>query len=281
MPTAFEARREIVDVGRRIWERGYVAANDGNISVRLCDRVLVTPTGRSKGFLRPDEIVEVTLDGTPLSRGSAPTSELAMHLSVYATRPDVAAVVHAHPPNATAFAVAGVPLAQCVLPEVILSLGEIPLAGYATPTTEEVASSVSEHVSKFNAVLLRNHGALTLGETLSQAYFRMETVEHFARISVAAKVLGGAAPLSQEDVRKLLRVREQLGLPGETPACVSCGACDRGEVGAGTPEETLRAADTLRGTTGGPNGQIEAEDTERIVREVLARLERITGGGEK
>jgi L-fuculose-phosphate aldolase len=257
MPTSFEARREIVDIGRRIWERGYVAANDGNVSVRIGDRVLVTPTGYSKGFLRPDDIAEVTLEGKPITRGPEPTSELAMHLSVYRARPDVAAIVHAHPPNATAFAVAGVPLAQCVLPEVILSLGQIPLAGYATPSTEEVARSVSEYVSTFNAVLLRNHGALTLGENLAQAYFRMETVEHFARISVAAKVLGGAAPLSQDDVRKLLNVREQLGLSGEVPACVSCGACDGGQESSGTTEQ------------------------EQVVSEVLARLEKIMRGGEE
>jgi L-fuculose-phosphate aldolase len=251
MRSEFETRREIVEIGRRIWERGYVAANDGNISVRIGDKVLVTPTGRSKGFLRPDEIVEVTMDGATLSRGLEPTSELAMHLAVYRLRRDVGAVVHAHPPNATGFAVAGVPLAQCVLPEVILSLGEVPLAGYATPSTQEVARSVAQYVSKFNAVLLRNHGALTLGKDLAQAYFRMETVEHFAEISLAAKVLGGAAPLSQEDVRKLLKAGEQLGLETGATECVSCGACE----GAEAPED------------------------EQIIREVVSRLERTLRGG--
>jgi L-fuculose-phosphate aldolase len=277
MQSEFEARRSIVEIGRRIWERGYVAANDGNISVRMGERVLVTPTGRSKGFMRPEDIVEVTLRGQRLSRDAEPTSELAMHLAVYEERPDVQAVVHAHPPNATGFAVAGVPLAQCVLPEVILSLGEVPLAGYATPTTDEVARSVREHVARFNAVLLSNHGAITLGKDLEQAYFRMETVEHFAQISIAARVLGGASPLSQEDVRKLLNVREQLGISGTTPECVSCGACE-GEgstqtpAGAGNPERESSAPT--------PAGARSSED-EVIVREVMARLEKLMRGGSK
>lgn len=273
MQSEFEARRSIVEIGRRIWERGYIAANDGNLSVRIGEKILVTPTGRSKGFLRPEDIVEVTSKGRPLSRGGEPTSELAMHLAVYEERPDVGAVVHAHPPNATGFAVAGVPLAQCVLPEVILSLGEVPLAGYATPTTEEVARSVREHVARFNAVLLSNHGALTLGANLEQAYFRMETVEHFAQISIAARVLGGASPLSQEDVRKLLNVREQLGLPGTPPECVSCGACE------GTDSDPSASTAGQNRQPAGAAGR--SPDDELIVREVMARLEKLMRGGSK
>ena len=258
MRSEFETRREIVEIGRRLWDRGYVAANDGNISARLGGRILVTPTGLSKGFLKPDDIVVVSESGVKLSGRIDPTSELPMHLAVYRERTDIDAVVHAHPPKATGFAVAGVPLAQCVLPEVILTLGEVPLAGYATPSTEEVARSICEFIPRFNAILLSNHGALTLGRDLSQAYFRMETVEHFAEITLAARALGGPSPLSSDDVRKLLNVREKLGL-GETVAdCSDCGACE----GTTAPPE---AADGAAAATVEP-------DEEEVVRAVLARL---------
>ncbi len=258
MHSEFEIRREIVEIGRRLWDRGYVAANDGNISARLGGRILVTPTGLSKGFLSPSDIVVVSERGEKLSGRAEPTSELPMHLAVYRERTDVDAVVHAHPPKATGFAVAGVPLAQCVLPEVILTLGKVPLAGYATPSTEEVARSICEFIPRFNAILLSNHGALTLGRDLSQAYFRMETVEHFAEITLAARALGGPSPLSSDDVRKLLNVREKLGL-GETVAdCSDCGACD------GTTAAT-------GGTGDGAAATVEP-DEEEVVRAVLARL---------
>ena len=253
MLSEFQTRREIVEIGRRLWERGYVAANDGNISARVGDRIVVTPTGLSKGFLKPDDMVVVSMSGDKLSGGADPTSELPMHLAVYGARADVNAVVHAHPPKATGFAVAGVPLAQCVLPEVILSLGEVPLAGYATPSTEEVARAVAEFIPKHNAILLSNHGALTLGPDLTAAYYRMETVEHFAEITLAARALGGPSPLSSDDVRKLLSVREKLGL-SEPAECSDCGACEAGATTATAPGV-------------GP-------EEEEIVRAVLARLER-------
>ena len=261
MRSEFETRREIVEIGRRLWDRGYVAANDGNISARLGDRILVTPTGLSKGFLKADDIVVVSESGVKLAGRADPTSELPMHLAVYGDRTDVEAVVHAHPPKATGFAVAGVPLAQCVLPEVILTLGEVPLAGYATPSTEEVARSIREFIPRFNAILLSNHGVLTLGRDLSQAYFRMETVEHFAEITLAARALGGPSPLSCDDVRKLLNVREKLGL-GETVAdCSDCGACGGAAAPPGTPDDP--AAATVE------------PDEEEVVRAVLARLREV------
>jgi L-fuculose-phosphate aldolase len=256
MRSEFELRREIVEIGRRLWQRGYVAANDGNISARVGDRILVTPTGRSKGFLKPQDIVEVAGSGTRISGDLEPTSELRMHLAVYRARRDVGAVVHAHPPSATGFAVAGVPMAQCILPEVILTLGDVPLASYATPSTEEVARSIQDYVGRFNAMLLRNHGALTLGKDLEEAYFRMETVEHFAEITLAAKALGGASPLSQEDVRKLLGANSGLGLTGQQLACESCGACE-------------------------PTERSDGDGDEALIREVMSRLSRILEGGVK
>jgi len=261
----FQTKRAIVEVGRRLWQRGYVAANDGNVSARLPgDRIIVTPTGRSKGFLDVQDLVVVDLEGRHLAGRLAPTSELPMHLFVYRARSDVGAVVHAHPPKATGFAVAGRPLAECVLPEVVLTLGQIPLTEYATPSTGEVPQSIADYVGRYNAVLLRNHGVLTMGRDVEEAYFRMETVEHFAAITLAATALGGPSPLSQEDVRKLLEVREKLGLPTELPACVACGACD----GSGTAER--------------PAGQgipKTSDEEEEVVKAVIREVERALGKG--
>jgi L-fuculose-phosphate aldolase len=249
MTSEFEARRRIVEIGRRLWERGFVASNDGNLSARLPDgRILVTPTGVSKGFIDQRDLVVVDARGTRLSGALKPTTELRMHLFAYERRPDVGAVVHAHPPKATGFSAAGVPLAQCLLPEVILSLGDVPTAPYATPSTEEVARSIEQFIGGYSAMLLRRHGVLTLGADIDEAYFRMETVEHVAEISLVAKSLGGALPLSSEEVRKLLRVREKLGVRTSAP-CVSCGTCasGRGEQAARpappSPETSAPAAD--------------------------------------
>lgn len=283
MATEFEARRSIVEVGKRVWRRGYVAANDGNLSVRLTDgRVVVTPTGRSKGFLEPSDLVIVDRDGKRLSGRLEPTSELAMHLFAYHRRPDVGAVVHAHPPKATGFAAAGVPLAECVLPEVILTLGQVPLASYATPSTEEVPRSIEELIGGYSAMLLRNHGVLTLGADIEQAYFRMETVEHFAEITLTAKALGGTSPLSREEVRKLLQVREKLGIVAEPGRCLECGACaapadaapalqsghgpQAAEGSAGAPKADSASA--------APKGSGEADGDEEIVQAVLKAVER-------
>jgi len=281
--TEFEARRSIVEVGKRIWQRGYVAANDGNLSVRLTDgRVVVTPTGRSKGFLEPSDLVIVDREGNKLSGRLEPTSELAMHLFAYERRPDVGAVVHAHPPKATGFAAAGVPLAECVLPEVILTLGKVPLASYATPSTEEVPRSIEELIGGYSAMLLKNHGVLTLGDDIEQAYFRMETVEHFGAITLSARALGGTSPLSREEVRKLLQVREKLGIVADAGRCFTCGACDspadaspaqrsRPDPAAREGPAGARADDS---GSGAPKGPGKTEGDEEIVRAVLREVEK-------
>ncbi|HSA24843.1 MAG TPA: class II aldolase/adducin family protein, partial [Myxococcota bacterium] len=156
----WQARQELVEYGRRLWLRGFVAANDGNLSVRLDgERVLTTPTGVSKGFMAPDDLLVTDLGGARVEGRGRPSSELPMHLEIYRGRPDVRAVVHAHPPVATAFAVAGIPLDQCLLPEMVVSLGAIPIAPYGTPSTEEIPASIRPFVPRCDAVLLANHGA--------------------------------------------------------------------------------------------------------------------------
>lgn len=226
-----QLRADIVEIGRRMYARGYVASNDGNISVRLDEqRLLTTPKSVSKGYMTPDMMVVTDLSGKKLSAGRDPSSELLMHLAVYRHRPDAHAVVHAHPPLATGFAVAGVPLDKAVLAEVITTLGSIPIADYGTPSTPELADAVSRHIKAHDGLLLANHGAITIGHELFAAYYKMETIEHFARISLVARLLGGERVLSREEVTRLQGLRGMYGIASPAPICVDSGQAGAGEV---------------------------------------------------
>ncbi len=232
--TEHELRREMIRIGRLIWERGYVAATDGNLSVRLgSDRLLVTPTGLSKGFLTVDDPVVIRLDGQTVAsyrgRDQQPSSEIEMHLEVYRQRPDVNAVVHAHPPVAVAFSIAGVSLARCVLPEVIVTLGAIPITEYATPGTRELSQSIQQAIQDYDAVVLAHHGSLTVGQTLWEAYLRLEKVEHTAQITLVAQQLGQVHTLSAEDVEKLAERRRELLQREGRDLCESCSICVLGD----------------------------------------------------
>ena len=212
MDFELKLKQDIVEVGRRIWLRGYVAANDGNISIRIgSDEFLCTPTGVSKGFMTPETIIKVNGGGEVLSGDLKPSSELKMHLRAYRERPDVKAIVHAHPPVGTAFAVAGIPLNKKFLPEVIVTLGEIPLAEYATPSTDEVPEAIAELVKEHDAVLLANHGVLTLGDDVFNAYYKLETVEHYANVSLMVRQLGGVRELPSERIARLMEVHKKSG----------------------------------------------------------------------
>lgn len=216
-----EAKRaDIVEIGRRLHQRGYVASNDGNVSVRLdAERLLTTPRGVSKGFMSPDMLVITDCDGRKLAGERDPSSELPMHLAVYRRRPDVTAVVHAHPPVATGFAVAGIPLDRAVLAEVVTTLGSIPIADYGTPSTQELAAAVDERIAVHDGLLLANHGAITVADGLLRAYYKMETIEHFARISVVARLLGRERLLSREEVDRLQDLRGSYGIAAPAPIC--------------------------------------------------------------
>lgn len=214
------SRTEIVEVGRRLYERGFVASNDGNISVRLDEgRILTTPKNVSKGFMTPDMMVVVDPSGQKLAGERDASSELKMHLEVYRNRPDVQAVVHAHPPLATGFAVAGIALDRAVLPEVITTLGSIPIAPYSTPSTQELPDAVRKYIKVHDGLLLANHGALTVGHELFAAYYKMETVEHFAKISLVARLLGGERLLAQHEVERLQALRGMYGIASPAPIC--------------------------------------------------------------
>jgi L-fuculose-phosphate aldolase len=213
-------RADIVEVGRRLYARGYTASNDGNISVRLgSDRLLMTPKSVCKGFMTPDMMCITDLTGRKLEGDRDPSSEMQMHLEVYRQRPDVQAVVHAHPPTATGFAVAGIPLDRAVLAEVLTTLGSIPIAEYATPSTKELPEAVRKYIKAHDGMLLANHGALTVGSDLYAAYYKMETIEHFAKISLVARLLGRENLLSREEVMRLQDLRGSYGIKAPAPIC--------------------------------------------------------------
>jgi L-fuculose-phosphate aldolase len=211
--TEKEHRQDIVDVGKLVYQKGWVAANDGNLSVRLdADRVLCTCTGISKGMMTPDDVIVCDLDGNKLQGSRERTSELAMHLTIYQMRPDISAVVHAHPPVATGFAVAGRPLTLALLPEVIIGLGCVPLAEYGLPGTPALTEGMLPYIPKYDAILMRNHGLVCYGEDLYNAFFKMETAEHFARITLVAELLGGPKVLPKREVDKLIDSRTRYGI---------------------------------------------------------------------
>ena len=215
-----QLRADIVEAGRRLYARAYVASNDGNISARLDEhRLITTPKSVSKGFMTPDMMVIVDLEGKKIAGERDPSTELPMHLEVYRNRPDVNAVVHAHPPLATGFAVAGIPLTRAVLAEVITTLGSIPIAAYGTPSTAELPEAVRKYIKAHDGMLLANHGAVTCGPSVMGAYYKMETIEHFAKISLVARLLGREHLISRDEVERLQNLRGFYGIPAPAPLC--------------------------------------------------------------
>jgi len=220
-----KATEEVCQVGRLLFDKGFVAANDGNLSVRLSeDVILTTPTGVSKGFLEPDMLVKVNLQGEVLEGKTEPSSELKMHLRVYSERQDVQAVVHAHPPIATTYAIAGIPLDQAMMPEAVITLGTVPVVEYGTPSTEEIPNAIAHYIHSYRALLLENHGALTWGKDIFSAYYLMETLEFAAQVNFNLKLLGRERELSKGRVQELLTIKEKMGIKGESPAGISCGS---------------------------------------------------------
>lgn len=252
MLSEYEVKKEICEIGKRIYMNGFVAANDGNISVRINDReVLCTPTGVSKGYMTPDMICKVDMDGKVLTANGKlrPSSEVKMHLRVYKERPDVKSVVHAHPPYGTSYAIAGVPLDKPIMPEAVIALGNVPIAAYGTPSTDEIPDEVSKYLYSYDAVLLENHGALTYSDTLLNAYFKMESLEFYAKLMHLSSQIGEPQVLNDAQIEKLITIRKNMNLVGKHPALSSKGI-----------EASVESKDT-------------SEDTiERIVREVTSKI---------
>ncbi len=250
-----EIRSGIVEVGRRLYARGLISANEGNISCREAGALYITPAGVSKGFLDPDGIVKTDLAGAPTDRSQRASTEILMHIAVYERRPDVKAVVHAHPPTATGFAVAGVPLDRPVIAEAVVTLGPVPVIPYGQPSTRDLARNVGEAVCDAHGILLANHGAMTVGDSLWRAWERMETLEQLARVTLVTRILGRDNLLPSADVQRLLDVRAESGYP--PPACVDCPSC-----GGSVP---LAAADKL---------VLSRDDLVRLVAEAVEEFRR-------
>ncbi len=227
-------KEDICEVGRRLYQRGLIAAMEGNVSIRSSENeFLATPSGVCKGHISPDMIVTCDSSGRQLEGELRISTEIKMHMAVYKARPDVQAVAHAHPPISTGFAVAGVPLNRAVLAEVVVVLGCVPLAEYGTPSTKELADSVERLVQMSDGLLLANHGALTVGKDVFEAFHKMEIIEHFAKVSLVSRLLGGERLLPREEVSRLLDLRkkvfglegppggEQCPIPAETAARVA------------------------------------------------------------
>ena len=238
MVSEYEIKKQICEIGQRIYNKGLVAANDGNISVKISENeFLCTPTGVSKGFMTPEFICKVDKNGNVIqaNKGFKPSSEIKMHMRVYKERPDVQSVVHAHPLYATSFAIAGIPLTEPIMPEAVIALGCVPIAEYGTPSTEEIPDAVSKYLQYYDAVLLENHGALSYSDSLINAYYKMESLEFYAQLLYQSKMLGGPKHLSEAQVQRLYEIRRQFGLKGKHPAnlcpnakagkpsCHSCG----------------------------------------------------------
>jgi L-fuculose-phosphate aldolase len=221
------AREFICEVGRRLYDRGFAAANDGNITVRLNEKeILCTPTMVSKGYMKPDDVCVVDYDGKQLRGTKKRTSEVLLHLVVYKQRPDVNGVVHCHPPHATAFAVAHEPIPKCILPEVEVFLGEVPIAPYETPGDQRFANTILPYVKDCNTILLANHGTLTFGPDLEKAYFNTEIIDAYCRILLLAKQLGRINYFNEQKTRELLTLKKKLGYDDprfKRPDCEVCG----------------------------------------------------------
>jgi L-fuculose-phosphate aldolase len=209
METIAALRESVVEIGRRMYAKNLIAGTDGNISCRLPEsRILITPTGSPKGRLSPHDLVIIDERGSVVSGSRKPSSEFRLHTYIYSVRSDIDAVVHGHPVFCTAYAAAGKPLAAAILPEIVLSVRDVPLAEYGTPSTPELPGSIEGLIGSHDAILMRNHGVVVMGKNLEEAYNRLETVEHFAMILHASETLGGANPLSDEQVARLSAMRD-------------------------------------------------------------------------
>jgi len=271
MPSEFEIKKQICEIGKRIYDKGFIAANDGNISVQISpNEYLCTPTGVSKGFMTPDMICKVDANGAVLQAkgGYRPSSEIKMHLRVYKERPDVKSVVHAHPPYATSYAIVGTPLTEPIMPEAVIMLGCVPIAEYGTPSTDEIPNAVAKYLQHYDAVLLENHGALSYAGDLLAAYHLMESLEFYAKLLFISSQIGKPQHLDKQRVTKLYELRKQMGLPGKHPADIcarinSTGGCSCHSLGNATatpPHHT-------------DNSQpYSAETVEAVVRKVLANF---------
>ncbi|MCD8151908.1 MAG: class II aldolase/adducin family protein [Clostridiales bacterium] len=275
-PGDYEVKKTILEIGRRMYAKNFVAANDGNISAKVSDDTIwCTPTGVSKGYMTDDMLVLMDLDGNVIKGNCKPSSEVKMHLRVYNENPDVKAVVHAHPPAATSYAIAGLPLNRAILTEAVMGIGEIPLAPYAMPGTEEVPDSITPFIRSHNGCLLANHGAITWGKDAMEAWMRMESVEYYALVSMYTNALiGQANELTCSQVDRLIERRTNSGIyTGGRPLCRNCGpdgvpACAKGGCSHDHSGDSSSHTCSCGGST--DEEKNEAEMVAQIVRQILS-----------
>ncbi len=268
-----QLKDQICEIGRRVYAKGFAAANDGNISVRLNEReVMCTPTMVSKGYLKPEDICKVDYDGKQLAGTRKRSSEILLHLSVYKHRPDVQAVVHCHPPHATAFAVAHEPIPKCVLPEVEVFLGEVPIAVYETPGNQKFADTVVPYVKDCNTIILANHGTLTFGPDLEKAYWNSEIIDAYCKILILARQLGRVNYFSEEKTKELLELKKRLGYDDvrfRKQGCSTCGPSSFDESYTDFVPEPHAFTQTEAAAC---NGRAAGVDTEELVRTITDQV---------
>ncbi len=273
----YEAKKQIIAIGKRMYDKGFVASNDGNISCRVGPNTIwTTPTGVSKGFMTPDMLVKMNFDGKVLMGKLKPSSEVKMHLRVYNENPDVMAVTHAHPPVATSFAIAGISLDRAILPEAVVNLGSVPIAHYATPGSQDVPDSIAPYCNTHNAVLLANHGALSWGKDLTEAYHRLESLEYYATVLMyTGRIIGRANELSCSQVNELIDIREKLGITsGGTPPCSLKETNTTDVVKTEKPLTAYQASGCSVSSAGTEKEAMIRELTQKITLQVLESLKR-------
>src|SRR6266704_6381488 len=266
MANEYQLKEQICEIGRRLYNRGFAAANDGNITFRLNDNAfLCTPTMVSKGFMKPEDVCKVDAEGKQLAGVRKRTSEVLLHLAVYKNRPDINAVVHCHPPHATAFAVAHEPIPKCVLPEVEVFLGEVPMARYETPGTQKFAETVIPYVKDCNTIILANHGTVTFGRDLENAYFNTEIIDAYCRILILARQLGPINYFTEQQTKELLDIKKRLGYDDPRFRCENCDLCGNSIFERGYSEFVPQPNAFDRAEENGTPRPTDSPDIERIV----------------
>lgn len=280
MQNLHKIKQEICDIGRRIYNRQFAAANDGNITVRVSENeVLCTPTLHCKGFLKPDDIALIDMTGKQISGRKKRSSEALLHLEIYRQREDIKSVVHCHPPHATAFAIAREPIPQCVLPEVEVFLGDVPITKYETPGGQDFADTIIPFVNRTNVMILANHGTVSYGETVEQAYWWTEILDSYCRMLMLAKQLGNVSFLSGQKSQELLDLKDQWGYkdPRNTPEYENCDICANdifrdSWADSGVERRAFAAPPPLKSdSNGGGNGNEEAlvkAITDEVIRQM-------------
>ena len=264
-PAVQALKLEICDIGRRLWQRAYVDGNGGNISVRVSDDlVLCTPTLISKGFMKPEDLCLVDLEGNQKAGAKKRTSEILMHLEIMKAQPKARACVHCHPPHSTAFAVAGVKPPTCMIPEIEVFIGEVPIAPYFTPGTKEMAQRVAALVNQHNTILMANHGVVAWSHSVEDAYFKMEILEAYCRTVVVAAQLGaGFKTFTPAQLTDLLQIKQKLGIPDRRIGLKECELCDNSEWRPGV------ACAAPAANSGSPGPEAEAEALVRSITEMI------------